>query len=89
MTNSLCAEHVLYTMYPRYSPLDTACLVWLGGPDSRPRYSGQATTPHITESINSHLKLWLASKNLDLSIFKALVSCSHGSYQLTALCCID
>jgi len=68
-------EHVLYTMFPRYSssPPDTACLVWLGGPDSRPRYSGQATTPLITESINSQLKLWLASKNLDLSIFKALI----------------
>jgi len=68
-------EHVLYTMFPRYSssPPDTACLVWLGGPDSRPRYSGQSTSPLITESINSHFKLWLASKNLDLSIFKALI----------------
>ena len=90
ITNSLSSEHVLYTMFPRYSssPPDTACLVWLGGPDSRPRYSGQATSPLITESINSHLKLWLASKNLDLSIFKALVSWKpslkvfHDSYPL-------
>eukprot|EP00092_Neocalanus_flemingeri_P024580 GFUD01026659.1.p1 GENE.GFUD01026659.1~~GFUD01026659.1.p1 ORF type:complete len:1744 (+),score=379.20 GFUD01026659.1:118-5349(+) len=68
-------EHVLYSLSPRYStsPSDTACLVWVGGPEARPRYSGQATVPHITEAMNCHLKLWLASKNLDLSIFKALI----------------
>ena len=75
---SLYSEHVMYTVFPRYtpstSPSDMACLVWLGGPDAKPRYHGQATVPYITEAMNSHLKLWLASKNLDLSIFKALVS---------------
>jgi len=70
-------EHVMYTVFPRYtpstSPSDMACLVWLGGPDAKPRYHGQATVPYTTEAMNSHLKLWLASKNLDLSIFKALI----------------
>jgi len=68
-------EHVMYSLPPRYStfPPGTACLVWVGGPEARPRYFGQATVPHISEDMNSHLKLWLASKNLDLSIFKALI----------------
>jgi hypothetical protein len=32
-----------------------------------------ATVPQISEQTNNSFKLWLASKRLDLHIFKALV----------------
>jgi hypothetical protein len=44
------------------------CAYWC-----RPEYRGMSTVPQMTEQTNNSLKLWLATKRLDLNIFKALV----------------
>ena len=68
-------------MVPRYSEKGedrTAALVWVGDDRARPQYIGQASLTWSGE-MNNKLKQWLAEKQTDLHIFKALV-------RLTLLC---
>ena len=67
-------EHVTVLVAPRYTQHREAALVWLGGAGGRPRYRGQNTQVIITDTLMTHLKLWLQTKNLDINTFKALVN---------------
>ena len=70
-------------MVPRYSEKGedrTAALVWVGDDRARPQYIGQASLTWSGE-MNNKLKQWLAEKQTDLHIFKALVRLNYTSYQ--------
>ena len=67
-------ERVSVVLPPRYAGGEgAASLVWVGGAVHAPCYRGAAASVAITETSNTHLKLWLQTKKIDMSIFKALV----------------
>ena len=68
-------EQVLCELEPRFGVGEngSASLVWLGGPGDRPRYKGLDTKPFITEIMDSHLKLWLAGKDMEMAQFKSIL----------------
>jgi len=71
----LLNEQVLCELEPRYGVGEkgSASLVWLGGPGDRPSYKGLDTKPFISEIMDSHMKLWLAGKNMEMARFKSIV----------------
>ena len=68
-------EVVYLEVGPRYGGGEEgrAVLAWVGGEGDRPVYRGAATEPHLSDTTQAHLRLWLAGKNLDMSLFKAMV----------------
>ena len=48
-------------------------LVWLGDESCRPKFSGQSTKPVMTEQMDADLWEFVASKKMDVKMFKALV----------------
>ena len=69
------SEQVLLELEPRFSAgvRDLVSLAWLGGPGDRPTYKGLDFKYFISEITDSHLKLWLAGKNLEMAQFKWIV----------------
>ena len=69
------SEQVLLELEPRFSAgvRDSVSLAWLGGSGDRPTYKGLDSKPFISEITDSHLKLWLAGKNLEMAQFKSIV----------------
>ena len=65
---------MLCELEPRYGVAEkgSASLVWLGGPGDRPSYKGLDTKPFISEIMDSHMKLWLAGKNMEMAQFKSI-----------------
>ena len=66
---------MLCELEPRYGVGEkgSASLVWLGGPGDRPSYKGLDTKPFVSEIMDSHMKLWLAGKNIEMARFKSIV----------------
>ena len=48
-------------------------LVWLGDESCRPKFVGQSTKPVITEQMDADLWDFVATKKMDVKMFKALV----------------
>ena len=69
------SEQVLLELEPRFSAgvRDSVSLAWLGGSGDRPTYKGLDFKSFISEITDSHLKLWLAGKNLEMAQFKWIV----------------
>ena len=70
-------EPLFCVLPPRYvtseASVTSVSLAWVGGPDHMPQYQGASATVSLSDTTSTHLKLWLQTKRMELSIFRALV----------------
>lgn len=73
-------QEVCFEIHPVFAKEEHMCqdvaqtsLVWLGEESSRPKFAGQSIKPVITEQMDADLWDFVATKKMDVKMFKALV----------------